>query len=420
MVKKHVIIDYNSAKTLVLFLDFNYEFGTNKRCIKKSIIDYINSNKIKFYGKLLIVVEGVIIATFSYKNSNLFFNKFNDIKISDYKYTEKFTRINNIPEVVKKKEKRKIEKEIHESLNQSDTQALKKNTSSKKKTVKEQKTIYTSSEKKNKNISTKEERTIKVEVYKSNGEIIKLDLEEYIIGVVAAEMPASFNPEALKAQAIVARTYALKTIKQNKKLTDSVSTQSYIDTLSMKSKWGSDYSKYYMKIKNAVMNTKNMYIMRNGELIDAVYHSISNGYTENSQEVWGYSVPYLKAVESPWDKNSSGYLKKVIKSENEVFEIFNINNLNDIEILKRNSTGHVSIVKVGEDIYSGIDIRQLLSLRSTDFDFEIKENKLEIITRGYGHGVGMSQYGANGMANNGYKYDEIIKHYYQGVNIISL
>lgn len=246
-------------------------------------------------------------------------------------------------------------------------------------------------------------------------------MEEYLVGVVAAEMPASFNSEALKAQAILARTYALKKISKGEKLTDTVSTQAYIDKTEMQNKWGNDYSKYYNKIVSAVNGTKGQVVKYKGNYIEALYHSTSNGKTESAKEVWGQDIPYLKSVDSSWDKKTSAYLKIENKEIDKVMEILgiNINKNTNIEILSKDESGRVRKIKVEDKIYDGIEFRNLFGLRSTDFDITITEKGLEIITRGYGHGVGMSQYGANEMAKMGYNYKDIINHYYQNVKITS-
>jgi stage II sporulation protein D len=260
-----------------------------------------------------------------------------------------------------------------------------------------------------------------VTMYRSNGVILQIELEEYLIGVVAAEMPASFNYEALKVQATIARTYALKKISRNEVLTDTTSTQAYIDTSQMKAKWGASFDMYYNKIVNAVKDTKGQYITYGGTYIDAVYYSTSNGYSENAVNVWGNNVPYLVSVASPWDKIAGTFLKVENKDFNTIMSILGlrIDENTEVEILSRNSSGRVNNVRIGSNIYSGTQFRKLFGLRSTDFDIKVSNGKFIITTKGYGHGVGLSQYGANGMANNGYSYQEIIKHYYTGVNIVS-
>ena len=257
-----------------------------------------------------------------------------------------------------------------------------------------------------------------VTIYRSNGSILEIELEEYIVGVVAAEMPASFSSEALKAQAVVARTYALKRVSTGQKLTDTVSTQAYIDVSQMKQKWGNDFSKYYNKIKKAVEETTGEYITYNGEYINAVYHSTSNGYTEDAKNVWQESYPYLKSVESIWDKNVSSYQRTITKDYNNLLDVTGLSDENlEINILNRNTSGRVETIQVGNNIYTGVEFRNLLGLRSTDFDIEFVDGNIQITTRGYGHGVGMSQYGANEMSKQGYNYRQIIGHYYTGVQI---
>ncbi len=252
-----------------------------------------------------------------------------------------------------------------------------------------------------------------------NNVALSIDFEDYIIGVVAAEMPASFNIEALKAQSVIARTYALNLINNGRTLTSDNSTQNYIDINSMKSKWGNDFDKYYNKIKGAVNETKGITIKYNQELIDCVYHSTNNGYTEDSINVWGNDIPYLKSVESPWDKNVSSYLRTIsISLEDFNLKLkTNISSDNQISILSRNSSNRVDNIMIGDKVFSGKDFRTILGLRSTDFDISITDNLVNITTRGYGHGVGMSQYGANGMALDGYNYKQILSYYYRGVTI---
>ena len=404
---------------LFLFLNYNYEFSLDNKdkiSFKKIIKDFINNHKIDFSsGRIILVVGGIVLASFFYLDNKITLSNLNNNE--KIIYTETFKAMTSKPKTAKKTNTQTKKVNTSKLKNKKTTVKKKTNLKNKANTKKiSKKKTTTKKISKNKTV-TNNKQEIKVTIYRSNGKIIKLNLEEYIIGVVAGEMPASFNLEALKAQAILARTYALKSIKNNKKLTDTVSTQVYIDTNQMKSKWGSDYSKYYNKIKCAVDSTKGYYITYKGNLIDAVYHAISNGYTEDSIAVWGHSISYLKSVDSKWDKNVSGYKKTITISSSKVLSVFGINDLSNIEIISRNSSGRVNNVKVGSDTYSGVDIRTLLGLRSTDFDIDILNGNLVITTRGYGHGVGLSQYGANGMAKEGYSYDKILKHYYSGITI---
>ena len=232
-------------------------------------------------------------------------------------------------------------------------------------------------------------------------------------------MPASFHIEALKSQAIIARTYALNLISKGNILTDSSSIQEYIDTNNMHSKWGSSYQTYYNKIKNAVSSTKGQTIKYNGRYIDAVYHSTSNGYTEDSMNVWKNNIPYLKSVSSEWDKNATSYLREKTMSLEEFNRLLgiNISSNDEIEVLSKTEGNRIDKIKLADLTYTGLELRTILNLRSTDFDININDNNVILTTRGYGHGVGLSQYGANGMANNGYNYKQILEHYYQGVTV---
>lgn len=293
--------------------------------------------------------------------------------------------------------------------------------SSNPKKIEDEQVVYTDcclSFKENSQNNQENTKVSQVTVYRSDGSIINIPLEEYLIGVVGAEMPASFPIEALKAQAIVARTYVLKKIQEGKKLTDTVTTQSYKDNQELKKIWGSHYEKYYQKIKEVVESTKDLVIYYQEELIDAVYHSTSNGKTEDPVYVWGSEIPYLKSVDSRWDKKNSSYSKTITKDFEVVLQLLGMANKNiSIEILSRDESGRVLKIKVGNQELSGVEFRNLLGLRSTDFNFSVEDGAMIITTRGFGHGVGMSQYGAGEMAKEGYSYDQILKHYYTGVSI---
>lgn len=258
-----------------------------------------------------------------------------------------------------------------------------------------------------------------VTVHRSNGSIITIDLEEYIIGVIAAEMPASFNLEALKAQSVIARTYALRAQSIGKTLTDTVSTQAYIDTNQMQAKWGSSYNTYYSKIKSAVESTKGQYLTYNGTYIEALYHSTNNGKTESSFDVFGNYYPYLISVTSEYDKSASSYLRTTTIDLNTISSKLGINLTGDsiIEILSYTDGYNIKQINIAGSTFTGRQVREALGLRSADFDIVINENTANITTRGFGHGVGMSQYGANGMANAGYGYQNILSHYYPGTTL---
>ena len=230
-----------------------------------------------------------------------------------------------------------------------------------------------------------------------------------------------FNIEALKAQSVVARTYVLKRMHEGKSIIDTTMNQIYKDNDQLKSMWGTSYSTYYNKIKQAVIATTNLYITYNGYYIDALYHSTSNGITEDPINVWGGSFPYLVSVDSHWDLTGSSYLRNTTISVGDLSNILGIeiNNDTPISVIGKTSGNRVDIIKIGDHLYNGIELRNLLNLRSSDFTLEINNDIVTITTRGYGHGVGMSQYGANGMANEGYNFYDIINHYYPNTTITS-
>lgn len=255
-----------------------------------------------------------------------------------------------------------------------------------------------------------------------NGEVSDILLEDYVLGVVACEMPASFNVEALKAMAVAARTFALYKINNNKNyvMKTTTSDQCFISVDKMKKNWGSSFDKNYLKVKQAILETKNQYMTYNDEIIISFYFSISNGYTENCENVFSQKLDYLVSVDSTWDSKYQ-YKEKTVKySVNEFLKNLDIkdNSIKNIQII-RSDTGRVNYIYVNGVKYKGSKFRSLLKLRSTDVEITHDKDYVYIKTKGYGHGVGMSQYGANSMANSGSKYDEILKHYYSGVKIVN-
>ncbi len=266
------------------------------------------------------------------------------------------------------------------------------------------------------NINVKDTLTDKIE---------KMNLEEYIIGVVAAEMPASFSMEALKAQAVASRTYAVYKMQNSKNDFDvvtDVSNQSYITIEEMQKKWQEEFTKYYTKIKEAVSKTKGEIMTYNDEVIESYYFAMSNGYTEDVELVFNEEKDYLKSVESSYDNETlKNFSVDTEFNKNDFCQKININCnnivINDIE---RSNTHRVNYITINNKKIKGTEFRKLLNLRSTDFEITIKDNIVDINTKGYGHGVGMSQYGANGLANSGKNYQEILDYYYKNIKISSI
>lgn len=245
-----------------------------------------------------------------------------------------------------------------------------------------------------------------------------LDLENYVIGVVAGEMPALFQDEALMAQAVAARSYVLSKEKDgNYVVSASTSDQVFLTSYEMKEKWQNDYDEYYNKILNAVKKTTGEVLTKDNKILKAFYFSMSNGYTENSKVVFGEDL--TQSVESPFEISLSNF--EIVKefSKSELLEKLGVDNLN-IENQQISETKHTSSIIIGGKEFSGIEVRKLLNLRSTDFEIKQVGENFNIITRGYGHGVGMSQYGANELAKSGKSYIEILAYYYKNTKLVNL
>lgn len=254
----------------------------------------------------------------------------------------------------------------------------------------------------------------------SGGNVVTMNLEDYVVGVVASEMPITFHNEALKAQAIVARTFAMKKTSQGVTLLNSTSHQTYKSEGQLKSMWGNSYSNNISKIRNVVNSTKGMVLTYNGQYIDALYHSMSNSKTEMPKYVWGSNLPYLQSVSSNWDTRVKGFES----STNVTYATLSsklgqtINSGSEFKVLSETVSGRVEKMQIGTGTYSGVKLRSLLGLRSTDFSITKGDSSVTITTRGFGHGVGMSQNGANEAAKDGYSYDRILKHYYTGISLV--
>lgn len=268
----------------------------------------------------------------------------------------------------------------------------------------------------------------------------KIPLDEYLYGVVSAEMPASFEEEALKAQAIVARTYTLYKIQNsggkhkenNADICDSASCcQAWITKEDRLSKWNEEERESnWNKIVNAVNNTQGKIITYDGKVINAFFHSNSGGKTESPINVWGGSnYPYLQAVQTDGEDAYSQYKSEVtlskddfvekIKEEHKDFEI-NFAKEDCIKIKEYTEGDRVKTIQIGNLELTGVEVRNIFSLRSANFKFSIDGDNIKFDVIGYGHGVGMSQTGADSLAKQGKNCEEIIKHYYTGVEIIDM
>lgn len=265
------------------------------------------------------------------------------------------------------------------------------------------------------------------------GAIEELTLDEYLYGVVASEIPASFEVEALKAQSVVARTYTIYQMKNSDKhkeadLCDSsLCCQAWMTKENRFSRWEDDKeNEYWNKIVKAVNDTKGKIIFYNDEPINALFHSNSGGITELAINVWGGDYPYLQIVETAGEDAYTSFKSEVKISKDQLVEImnskytdFSIDFYKDdfIKINSYTNSKRVSKIKIGNKELTGVEARNLLGLKSTQFDFKIEGDDIFFSVIGYGHGVGFSQCGGDVLAKLGKSYEEIIKYYYKDVSI---
>ncbi|MFZ5353347.1 MAG: stage II sporulation protein D [Bacillota bacterium] len=277
--------------------------------------------------------------------------------------------------------------------------------------------------------------SLSIKVYNSKlNEVVEMDLEDYILSVLAGEMPASFHMEALKAQSLAARTYTVMRIRAfggkgctqhagADVCTDSVHCQAFVDI-------GTLSGEKVERLKQAVESTKGEVIVYQDNLIDAVFHSTSGGRTENSEDIWESVVPYLRGVESVYEQASpklvtytemkiSDFISRIKKLDSSV-KINAKNIKKEIEIIDRSSGGRITVIKIGNKRFKGEKVRTALGLNSGNFEIEYAGDIMKFRVMGNGHGIGMSQYGADGLAKLGYLYTDIVKHYYKGVEIVNV
>jgi len=266
---------------------------------------------------------------------------------------------------------------------------------------------------------------------KSGEDVVEMDMQSYLVGVVAAEMPAGFEGEALKAQAVAARTYTLYCAKHSKHAeadicTDHSCCQEYFSDERLRERWGSDYERNFAAVRSAVEATDGEYIVYEGEAIFAAFHSSSAGMTEDCSRVWS-ALPYLVSVESPeGSADVPGFVSRVscaaLDFRDTVLSAhpdadFSTPREQWVGEMSLDDSGRVSSAVLGGVSVSGLEVRRLFSLRSTAFTLEYADGSFVFTVTGYGHGVGMSQYGANVLAAGGCSYAEILAHYYPGTEI---
>ena len=272
----------------------------------------------------------------------------------------------------------------------------------------------------------------------STGEVITVGDREFCYGAVAAEMPITFETEALKAQCVACYTYFCMEREQSRENPDDElkgadfeadlsSGQYYLSCEALEEKWGDMYDTYFEKLQTAVDEVFGEVLTYEGELIVCAYHAISSGATEACADVFAADLPYLTSVASPYDCNAPGYKTKAVFTAEELKELFlaydsDINFSDDpgtwLEIVSCTSSGTVTEITVGDASLTGQEVRTALSLRSAVFEVTYSDEEGFVFTvLGYGHGVGMSQYGAEYMAQQGSDYQEILTHYFTGCMI---
>ena len=276
--------------------------------------------------------------------------------------------------------------------------------------------------------SLAENSTVKV-MNASSKNITEISLEEYLTGVVAAEINPAYHEEAIKAQVIAAHT-KLEYTKlhktqslENADITNSASThQGFLTDAEQKEKWGENYKIYREKIEKCVKEVKDTILIYNDEPINAVFHAISNGQTENATDVWGGEYPYLVSVQSAGDKLSPAYTSEVTVSSDDFKKkvtekgaVLDENPEKWVEKITNTDTGMVKDIIIGGKSFKGTEIRTLFDLKSSTFTVKYDDGNFIFTVYGYGHGVGMSQYGANYMAQQGLNYKDILGHYYKNV-----
>lgn len=266
---------------------------------------------------------------------------------------------------------------------------------------------------------------------RSTGEIEQIPVEEYVAGALCAEMPATFHTEALKAQAVSAHTWALYCQQQADSTgqaydfsADPENWEGYVTEEQAKERFGDYFEEYWGKVSSAAQEVvQQILVDEQQQPIVAAYHAISAGWTESAENVWGGELSYLTPVESSWDIHAQGYEQTVSFSSEEIAQLLGAlaqppvlseDPAGWFQVMERSGSGYVTLVQVGDLALTGIELREALGLRSSDFDLDYQDGNFTFTTLGYGHGVGLSQYGADYLARQGKGYQEVLAHYYPG------
>ena len=272
----------------------------------------------------------------------------------------------------------------------------------------------------------------------STDELLTISMREFLIGAVSTEVPVSYQQEAIKAQTVATHSYILSCKEAQAKVPDPALKGAYLSVKSaayegfatvdgLKSRWGDNFDANYKYICDAVDSVLTETLEYKGEIALTTYYAISNGTTESSEAIWSEAKPYLTRVDMPLDKTSTSYEVKKSMSAQEVYDSLSMNftalNLSAppaewLTGIERSPSGYISTIKCGGQVLKGLDVRMALGLRSSDFDILCDDdNNFTFTTRGYGHGVGLSQYGSNQLAISGKDYKDILKTFYPGTKL---
>lgn len=375
MFYKHVILNVKGEEVLYLYLSNSYEFGQDLKSkhhngdVANRVENYIKNRKIKFHGnKIYLVVDGIIIGTVS----------------------------------------RNQDESHYQSIIEND--------------IKEQEIPVLGLEEQKHLGERKQPKEISIVLEKPDGSLEPMTMEHYLLCVLAGETLPTFHMETLKAQAVICRTYALKKMLENKKVKSMNSNQIYRNLSYYKLIWLEHFDEYVSKLTRAIYETKGQYLSYRGRYIDAYFHLVGNGKTDDASCIGKENKPYLQSVPSGWDFESPSYLKTTTKSLDELSKLLHISKdgVSRIQILSFSRGHRVDKVLVGNEIFSGYQFASLLGLPSQDFTYFYDRDQIVFTTRGFGHGIGMSQYGANGMAKNGLSYRDILSYYYRGTTLYEL
>lgn len=256
---------------------------------------------------------------------------------------------------------------------------------------------------------------------------IPMEVEEYLVHVLAAQIPADFEPETLKAQAVLARTYIYGLMGQQAEIYEEELDMDALSFEQMKALWGeTDFASMVSKLQSAVHETEGLYILYDGTIIEPLFCYASAGKTRS----FGASFPYMKQVESPGDLQAENYRSLPVFEEKEFVRKINeiagavavsekeLESGDGIQIVERDSSGYVKQIQIGQKTYTGEEVQHALGLASSNYSFERLDGKIRVICRGIGHGYGFAQFGANEMAKEGKTYEELLNYYFQNIEIV--